>query len=611
MKKRLLALGMCLAMAFMTACGNVQTRNDATTTGANSAGGETTTAVQITEEVPVTLLFMSTNEEVANVVRDQLTKAGFTVNLNMQPDYSSYKAQVEADNYDLDISGWTTVTGNPDYAVRSLFKTGGDYNTSPIADSKVDELIDKAATETPEAYVSTYTEFENYMVDEMAYIIPLFSTVKSQALNSTRLKEDSVRISKSRSMVWEAIEYADGIDAETEVLQLSQSSSTLTSLDPIKGNDGSINMLNTNMYVRLVNLTDDDKVVSDGSLSLNHAIAEGNEYYYFILRDDINFSRVEDGHAVDSGVLVGAEDVIFSLERAKNPDSVPNHKTYSLHEHIDTVEVVTDITELESTMVSGTDTSILAALEEGIAAPVSNLVESKADVDNAAGSYQVVKLKTTEPFPQVLNYLAHQSAGIVDKEWVESINTYDVATYDINTDIAYGDQAVITTGATYNNTLSCSGPYVAIAKDDYGITFEKNPAYMVGTENEPKIKNINVKFITSTDSQVAALRSGEIDVVYSVPEDSWEVVEATENLILKKIPSNSVSYMTYNMDGQCADTNLRKAILAAINQDELLAVLQGRIKAYSTLSTLVETGNELVFEQGKAQQYLAEYLNSK
>ena len=51
---------------------------------------------------------------------------------------------------------------------------------------------------------------------------------------------------------------------------------TLTSLDPIKGNDGSINTLNTNMYVRLVNLTDDDVVVSDGSLSRNHAIAEGN-----------------------------------------------------------------------------------------------------------------------------------------------------------------------------------------------------------------------------------------------------------------------------------------------------------------------------------------------
>lgn len=30
-------------------------------------------------------------------------------------------------------------------------------------------------------------------------------------------------------------------------------------IDPVKGNDSSINQLNTNMYVRLVNLTEDDQ----------------------------------------------------------------------------------------------------------------------------------------------------------------------------------------------------------------------------------------------------------------------------------------------------------------------------------------------------------------
>ncbi len=47
----------------------------------------------------------------------------------------------------------------------------------------------------------------------------------------------------------------------SEHYYLTQVNGDLTSLDPIKGNDGSINQLNTNMYVRLVNLTDDDNVV--------------------------------------------------------------------------------------------------------------------------------------------------------------------------------------------------------------------------------------------------------------------------------------------------------------------------------------------------------------
>ena len=91
---------------------------------------------------------MATSEEDMNIVRDQLVKNGFDVKLNIQPDYGSFSAQKEAGNYDLALSSWTTVTGNPDYAVRGLFKTGGDY--SVVADSKLDALIDEASTLTGE-----------------------------------------------------------------------------------------------------------------------------------------------------------------------------------------------------------------------------------------------------------------------------------------------------------------------------------------------------------------------------------------------------------------------------------------------------------------------------
>src|SRR5690606_4710164 len=214
---------------------------------------------------------------------------------------------------------------------------------------------------------------------------------------------------------------------DKDPLIVQQAIGTLTSLDPIKGNDGSINTLNTNMYVRLVNLTDDDVVTSDGSLSLNHTIAEGNSDYYFLLRDDINFAKITDKKAVDAGERVGADDVVFSLNRAKDKDSVPDHRTYSLHEHIKDAEVVTDLSELDSVKQSGGNGTIREALEDGLDVKIKELVADKNDVNNKEGKYQVVKVTTTEPFPQVLNYLAHQSAGIVSKKQVESINTYDVA----------------------------------------------------------------------------------------------------------------------------------------------------------------------------------------
>lgn len=610
MKKRILAALLCAAM-MLTATGcNVKTKDDVTggSTSSSNTTSESTTASG--DKVTVKLLTTSANETDANVIRDQLTKAGFNVELNMQPDYSSSQAQEAAGNFDIEISGWTTVTGNPDYAVKSLFKTGGDYNKSPVADPEIDALIEQAGTETPEEYVNTYAEFEKKLVEENAYIVPLYTSYKAQAVNTTVLVPESVHISKSRSMKWEDIEFVDSSKNETDSLLLTQTLSTLTSLDPIKGNDGSINMLNTNMYVRLVNLTDDDQITSEDSLSYNHAIAEGNQEYYFILRDDINFAKVENKQAVDSGEMVGAEDVVFSLERAKDPNSVPEHRTYTLHESMDTIEIVTDLAALDAQKVSGSDTTVRAALEEGLATPISELVADKTAVDNAAGKYQVVKVTTKEPFPQVLNYLAHQSAGIVSKNQVESINTWDVATYDRNTDIGYGDQSVVTEGSTYDNHLMASGPYILLYKNDYEVVFQANPAYMPGTDSAPRIKNITVKFIADNDAALSALRSGEVHCLYSVPETKYDTVESDPNLQLTKIEANSVSYMIFNLreGSQMNNVTLRKAVLAAINQEDLIAVHAGqKLPAYSTLSPLVDTGNKLVYEEGKAQELLAQY----
>lgn len=563
------------------------------------------------EKVDIEILGMSSSEDDINIVRDQLVKNGFNVKLNMQPDYGSFKAQQDAGNYDIALSSWTTVTGNPDYAVRSLFKSGGDY--SIMADEEIDKLIDLASTQTPDEYADTYKQLEQRLVFDKAYIAPLYISYKAQGINKDVLNVDTVRLSKSRALAWETIDFNDTAKRETDPLILQQAISTLTSLDPIKGNDGSINTINTNMYVRLINLTDDDKITSEGSLSRNHSIAEGNSEYYFLLRDDINFAQITDKKAVDTGERVGADDVIFSLNRAKDKNSVPDHRTYSLHEHIKDAEVVTDLSALDVKQ-SGSDKTVREALEDGLDVKISELVADKTQANNKEGKYQVVKMTTTEPFPQVLNYLAHQSAGIVSKKQVESINTYDVASFDVNKDIPYGDQNTVTEGDKYNNTLYASGPYILSYKNDYEAVFYKNPGYMKGTENEPKISNITVRFIQDADSSLSALRNGEIHMYYGVPETKYDVVENDSKLKLQRIESNGVSYLLFNTANRevAKSDDLRKAVLYSINQDEILSYYQNnKIKAVSTVSPIVNTGNELKADPAKAQEFLNKYKASK
>ncbi|CAH1205657.1 MULTISPECIES: ABC transporter substrate-binding protein [Paenibacillus] len=607
LNKRTLFSLLLVLVIVISGC-SVKTKSDAQTTETPSNTAETTDQTP----VDIELLAQSSSENDVNIIRDQLTKNGFNVKLNLQPDYGSYKSQQDAGNYDIALSSWTTVTGNPDYAVRSLFKTGGDY--SILADEEVDKLIDQAATQTPDQYKETYKQLEQRLVTDQAYIVPLYNSLKSQALNQEVLNADTVRLSKSRAMAWEPIEFKDSSLNAKQPLILTQSASVLTSLDPIKGNDGSINQLNTNMYVRLVNLTDDDQITPEASLSHNYSIADGNSEYYFILRDDINFAKIENKKAVDTGERVGADDVIFSLDRAKNKDSVPDHRTYSLHEHIKTVELVTDLAALESTQQSGGGGSVKDALEKGLDSKISELVSDKTKADNKAGKYQVVKLTTTEPFPQVLNYLAHQSAGIVSKKQVESINTYDVASFDVNKDIPYGDQNTVTEGAAYNNTLYTSGPYILSYKNDYEGVFLKNPGYRPGSEYAPKISQVNVRFIADADSALSALRSGEIHVYYGVPETKYDIIEGDSKLKLQSMQSNAVSYLLFNTANRdvAKSSDLRKAVLYSINQDDILQFYKNnKLKAYSTVSPLVQTGNELKADPAKVKEFLAAYKASK
>lgn len=599
MKKKLLTLTILLVLVLS---GCVKTKSEVESEGKDDGKGGSK------EKVQIEVLGMGSGEEDLNIVRDQLIKNGFDVKLNIQPDYGTFSAQKDAGNFDLALSSWTTVTGNPDYAVRALFKSDGA--NSMVKDTKVDELIDQASTETADDYTKTYKELEQQLVTEKAYIAPLYNSFKAQGVNKDVLNPDTVRLAKSRAIPWETIDYKNAEQRATEPLVTQQAIGDLTSLDPIKGNDGSINTLNTNMYVRLVNLTDEDEVVSDGSLSYNYAMAEGNSDYYFLLRDDIHFAAVSKEKAVDTGERVGAEDVVFSLDRAKDKDSVPDHRTYSLHEHIKSAEIVTDLTELEKTTLSGSDETVLAALENDLDTKLAALVENKTEADNSKGNYQVVKVTTTEPFPQVLNYLAHQSAGIVSEKQVKSINTYDVASFNIDTDIPYGDQRTVTEGANYNNQLYASGPYILVKKNDYQADFVKNPGYRAGSDFQPKISNVTVRFIDDADSALSALRNGEIHIFNGVPETKYDLVEKADNLQLQKSDSNAVTYLQFNTAGRevSKSENLRKAVLFSINQDEFLNYYQGnKKKAYSTVSPLVETGNELVADSDKVKEFLNAY----
>lgn len=605
--KKLLALALSAVMAFsLVACGG-------------EGGGKEEVELLPVQPETIKILAQTNREAEVNILRDQLTHAGFVVEADMQPDYASVSAARDKGNYDICISGWSTGTGNLDYAVRGILHSTGDYNYSPVVDDEVDRLIDLGASQTQAQAVQTYLDLETRLIDEMAYMIPLYSPKSVSAYNKDIIDVENLKMYKSSGPMWWEYRYADESLNATRPIVFTQNSAIMSTLDPVQGNDATMGTASSNNYAKLIALEVDDTFRLEGTASHAYAIAEGNSEFYFLLRDDIFFGTNDaNGNVINTGVRAGGEDVVYSLERASHKDSVPSHKTFTLHNHLDKIEVLTNLAELSEKLDSDTGATILETLQKGIDNEIAALVAKDEDADNAAGKYQVVKITTTEPFPQVLNFLCHPSAGIVCKEQVEKYNAkymtngkFDLDKYDVSKDVAYGDFAAFKKGDT--GMLWCSGPFVMNKVDDYGATFVKNPGFKAGQEDTPAIETYYLKFIADATAAASAFRAGEIDVLSSVDANMVGTLQADDKFEVRIKDANSTYYCYINMreGSKFNNVDLRKAVLYSINQQDFVDYKDGMVnKVYSVVDTFLHGGDTpRVLEQDlvKANKHLAAY----
>ena len=562
------------------------------------------------EKVPITLLSLSSLETETNVVRDQLTKAGFDVTLSIQPDYGSLFTQVDARNYDIYLCTMKVLSGNPDYGCRSMFYSTGIDNDSKVVDAEVDRLIDLGASQLPQDYEETYAQLERYVVEEKAYFAPICRTMSSYGFNKNIVDASTITVGQSKYLYWSQIDYVDESLRDTRPLVVCNDR-VFGQFDPLTC-DGTHRVL-ANTNIKMLELDDNDNIVTNRALAYNYSIGEGNSTFYFVLRDNVGFYTAIDGELVDSGEKVGAEDVIFTYNRLRDPDAVPGHQVYDNYACISDVASVTDLSELENTVDAQTGKTVKEILEAGLPAPISELVSSKNATNNAAGKYEVVKVTTSTPFPQILNFLCDYCSGIVSKKQVESINTPELlANYDPTKDTRYGDAQYLMEGSGKQNTLWCSGPYVIKSMNDYEAVCERNPAFMPGTEMAPAIKNITLKYIADKDASISALRSGEIDVTDNVPANQVQVVESDANLGLASSLINGCIQMKFNLDEDHITNNedIRKAILYSINQDEVVAVKNGLGGKCYTAMTMLKNDNDLIPDPNKVKEHLDNYFAS-
>ncbi len=297
-----------------------------------------------------------------------------------------------------------------------------------------------------------------------------------------------------------------------ETLRWARSGDALT-LDPHAQNEGPTHTVRHQMYEPLI--IRDTTGAFEAALATDWApSADDPNVWIFNLRQGVTFH---------DGAAFTAEDVVFSFERAKQPNS-------------DMKELIGSITEVRA-------------------------------VDDFT-----IEMVTDGPNPILPSNLTN--LFIMDKGWAEANDTVNVQ------DFEGGEITYATTNA--NGT----GPYVLVSREpDVRTVMSRNEAYWGRDQFPMEVSEIIYTPIQNAATRVAALLSGEVNFLQDMPVQDLARVDAAEGLVVKKAPQNRVIFFGMNqgaddidadnVDGAnpLADVRVRRAMSMAMNRDAIQQVV--------------------------------------
>ncbi|MBI3451273.1 MAG: ABC transporter substrate-binding protein [Rhodospirillales bacterium] len=298
--------------------------------------------------------------------------------------------------------------------------------------------------------------------------------------------------------------------ADAKTVRWARSGDALT-LDPHAQNEGPTHALNHHFYEPLVLRDPEGNLVA--GLAASWKVTADPSVWEFKLRPNVVFHN---------GNPLTADDVVFSLDRARQPTS-----------------------DMKGLLTS---------------------VASVAKVDDLT-----VHIKTNEPNPLLPNNLTNMF--IMNKRWSEANNVQKPQDFKNKEE----NFAVRNANGT--------GPFVLVSREpDVKTVMKRNDKYWGRGEVPLEITEIIYTPIKSDATRVAALLSGEVDFVQDVPVQDIERLKSTQNLRVNLGPENRTIFFgmnvgaadlkSDNVEGKnpFADKRLRQAMNMVINRQAIQRV---------------------------------------
>lgn len=203
-----------------------------------------------------------------------------------------------------------------------------------------------------------------------------------------------------------------------------------------------------------------------------------------------------------------------------------------------------------------TSADVVASLEYAKSLPAAALYTASMEKVEAIDDY-TVKITTTEPYAGLLYDLAYYYNFIVPKSLIDQ-------------------------GNDFNANPVGTGPY-KLKEWNYGnsIALERHDDYFQA-DHVAKIPNVVFSIVPEGTSRTIALKAGDVDFVWEVNSADVASLQGSDSVTVAEVPSVEAVILFFNNDkAPFDDANLRNAIAAAINREDIIAAA---LNGYGTVN---------------------------
>ena len=167
---------------------------------------------------------------------------------------------------------------------------------------------------------------------------------------------------------------------------------------------------------------------------------------------------------------------------------------------------------------------------------------------------------------------------------------------------------------TLDDTMNGTGPYKFVKYENETAYLEKFEDYW-NPDRAAKVQYAEYKYVAEASTRMAALQSGEAQVIERVDIEQVDVLSADTNVVVDKVVAEEQRYIVFKTtQGPMGNENLRKAMAYAIDTD---VICNDILKGYGEVAdsylpsvnpnySSIPESERITYDMDKAKELLAE-----